>query len=205
MPRTCTKCGSTTNGFHKNPMYTDGLHPHCKVCRAAVARKRAERETPEQRQERLRKAAEYRARPERKARQLQLTKEWQLRNPELAREVSRKADRRRSQAKSEYGKTWRKENREVVAAHSRNRRAMVKNCEGSHTADDVQWLLQTQRYKCAVCRQDIKRKYHVDHIEPLAKGGSNDKTNLQVLCPTCNNQKHAADPIDFMQRKGFLL
>jgi 5-methylcytosine-specific restriction endonuclease McrA len=175
------------------------------VCRKAAAIARKERETPEQRQERLRKAAEYRSHPDRKVRQLQLTKEWQQRNPERVREVGRAADQRRATAKTEYNKQWRKRNSEVVAAHSRNRRALVKSCEGSHTADDIQWLLKTQRYKCSVCRKDIKRKYHVDHIKPLAKGGANDKTNLQVLCPTCNNQKHAADPIDFMQRKGFLL
>lgn len=205
LSRACLKCGSTTNGFHKNPACSDGMHPHCKVCRAEAARNRKERETHEQRQVRLAKAAEYRNQPDRKARQLQLTKEWQKRNLERTREAGRNSDRRRSVKKSEYMKEWRKENREIVAAYSRNRRALVKSCEGFHTADDIQWLLTTQRYKCAVCRQDIKHKYHVDHIEPLAKGGSNDKTNLQVLCPTCNNQKHAADPIDFMQRKGFLI
>lgn len=203
--RACTKCGSTANGFHKNPRYADGLHPHCIACRQAAAKARRERETPEQRQERLAKKAEYRNRPDRKERQLQLTKDWQSKNPERVRATGRASDRRRAAERSEYNRQWRKENREVVAAHSRNRRALVKNCEGSHTADDVQWLLKTQKYKCAVCRCDISNGYHVDHIEPLVRGGSNDKTNLQVLCPTCNNQKHAADPIDFMQRKGFLL
>lgn len=29
--------------------------------------------------------------------------------------------------------------------------------------------------------------------------------NLQLLCPTCNQQKNAHDPIDFMQSRGFLL
>ena len=186
-------------------MYQDGLHPHCKACRAKAAKMRLERETPEQRHERLKKAAEYRNRPDRQARQSELSKNWREQHPDKAREHGRAYDRRRFSEKSEYMKEWRKKNREIVAAHSRNRRAMVKRCEGSHTADDIQWLLTTQRYKCAVCRQEIKHKYHVDHIEPLAKGGSNDKSNLQALCPTCNNQKHAADPIDFMQRKGFLL
>lgn len=47
--------------------------------------------------------------------------------------------------------------------------------------------------------------YHVDHIQPLALGGSNDKTNLQLLCPTCNTKKSAKHPIDFMQSRGLLL
>ena len=33
--------------------------------------------------------------------------------------------------------------------------------------------------------------YHVDHIRALADGGANDRTNLQLLCPTCNIKKGA--------------
>lgn len=203
--RACLKCGSTTNGFHKNSRYKDGLHPYCKVCRAKANKSRRENETPEQRAERLSKAKIYREQEHRKERQRGLSEKWRRENPDRLRELGRSADRRRYLQKADYNKVWRAKNREVVASHSRNRRALVKNSEGIHTADDVNWLLRTQRYQCAVCRSDIKRSYHVDHILPLARGGSNDKTNLQVLCPTCNNQKHAADPIDFMQRKGFLL
>lgn len=203
--RACTKCGSTTNGFHKNPMYSDGLHPHCKVCRKQISAARKARETPEQREARLIKQAEYRNKPENKERQTLSRKDWMRRNPERVRASGRAADQRRAVEKARYAKQWREKNREVVAAYSRNRRAVIKNCEGSHTVEDIKWLMQAQRYKCAVCSCNIKSNYHVDHIEPLAKGGSNAKENLQVLCPTCNNQKHAADPIDFMQRKGFLL
>jgi hypothetical protein len=29
--------------------------------------------------------------------------------------------------------------------------------------------------------------------------------NVQLLCPPCNLKKHAKDPIQFMQERGFLL
>lgn len=204
MSRACLKCGSTTNGFHKNPRYADGLHPYCKQCRKALAKFRLATETPERRAERLRKAAEYRSEQENKDKQAIAAKTWREANKDRVRATAIAADRRRADAKSAYMRKWRQHNKEAVAAYSRNRRAIVKTAEGSHTADDVRQLLATQKFRCVVCKRKLKR-YHVDHVVPLISGGSNDKLNLQVLCPSCNNQKHAADPIDFMQRKGFLL
>jgi len=40
---------------------------------------------------------------------------------------------------------------------------------------------------------------------PLALGGANADDNIQLLRSTCNQQKHAKHPVDFMQQKGFLL
>jgi 5-methylcytosine-specific restriction protein A len=46
-----------------------------------------------------------------------------------------------------------------------------------------------------VCRQcgaeGSTTKLHIDHIVPLAKGGSSDPSNLQVLCQRCNLEKGA--------------
>jgi 5-methylcytosine-specific restriction endonuclease McrA len=47
--------------------------------------------------------------------------------------------------------------------------------------------------------------YHIDHIMPLALGGSNTDDNIQLLRQRCNNQKCAKHPVDFMQSRGFLL
>lgn len=30
-----------------------------------------------------------------------------------------------------------------------------------------------------------------DHITPLARGGTNDPANIQILCRPCNSRKHA--------------
>ena len=99
---------------------------------------------------------------------------------------------------------WQSNNKEIVASISRNRRAMKKGSTGKHSKKDVYQLLNLQRYKCVCCGVKLSM-YHVDHIVPLSRGGSNDKMNIQILCGTCNLQKHAKDPIVFMQEKGFLL
>ena len=41
------------------------------------------------------------------------------------------------------------------------------------------------------CKRPSKEDAHIDHIRPLAFGGTNDPDNLQILCPNCNFQKAA--------------
>lgn len=83
-------------------------------------------------------------------------------------------------------------------------RARKRGAIGRYSGGDVKDLLKLQRNQCAVCRGKLK-KYHVDHIVALINGGSNDRSNLQILCPTCNIRKHARDPVEFMQEQGYLL
>ncbi|MER0204117.1 MAG: HNH endonuclease [Nitrosomonas sp.] len=35
------------------------------------------------------------------------------------------------------------------------------------------------------------QSYDIDHMIPVAKGGTNDPTNLVLSCPKCNNVKRA--------------
>lgn len=62
-----------------------------------------------------------------------------------------------------------------------------------------------QRWRCAICKVDVRISFHVDHVVPLARGGEHAEHNLQLLCPTCNVCKSAKDPIAYMQERGFLL
>lgn len=100
---------------------------------------------------------------------------------------------------------YRKANPEKYTARYHNRRARKLCNGGTYTAADVHQLLTLQKSKCACCRKSIKHGYHVDHIVPIALGGTNDKTNLQLLCQFCNLSKGAKDPITFMQKQGNLL
>lgn len=94
--------------------------------------------------------------------------------------------------------------REKAREHHRNRKARLKNADGHHTANDVMEIFKMQHGKCACCAIKLQ-DYHVDHIQPLARGGTNDRRNLQILCGPCNIRKHAKDPIDFMRERGKLL
>lgn len=110
---------------------------------------------------------------------------------------------------SEKYRAWRSEylvkNREQYRANTIKRRAIIRGCSGTHSGQDIKNILNNQKSKCAICKCSIRDGYDVDHVIPLSKGGDNGPMNLQLLCPTCNRQKGAKDPIDFMQSKGFLL
>ena len=89
---------------------------------------------------------------------------------------------------------WSSKNKEKINANVRNRRSRVRHNGGWHTADDIAVILHWQKCLCVACGCDISEDYQVDHIIPLALGGSNDPCNLQILCPTCNKRKGAKHP-----------
>ena len=100
---------------------------------------------------------------------------------------------------------WRAANPEKIRCLVRAYCARKRNAEGQHTAADIRRIFDAQRGKCGHCLTGIKAGYHVDHIQPLARGGSNWPRNLQLLCAPCNQRKSAADPIDFARREGRLV
>lgn len=88
--------------------------------------------------------------------------------------------------------------RERAAEHLRRARALQAG--GSFNAHDIAELFQSQKGRCYWCACSIKDSYHVDHVWPLSKGGSNGPENLVLACPTCNQKKHAKTPMEFAGR-----
>lgn len=69
-----------------------------------------------------------------------------------------------------------------------NRRALKAKAKGKITKTIIQELLLESNGVCFYCKTTID-KYHIDHYMPLSKGGSNEKSNLRISCPTCNIKK----------------
>jgi len=85
---------------------------------------------------------------------------------------------------------WAKRNRDKVRVTRNNRKKSI----GKFGTSDIKRLKTSQNDKCAACLCCIKESYHIDHIIPLSKGGSNWPDNIQLLCPLCNRRKAAKMP-----------
>ena len=132
---------------------------------------------------------------------------WHKANPEKSKALARRkyanADR---EAIRERHRLWHKNNPEKSRALSTRRRAAKLAAPGSHTGAETQAILIAQNHRCIYCHADLRKvKRHLDHVIPLSRGGSNDKSNLQWLCQSCNVKKSNKDPIDFAQEQGRLL
>lgn len=71
------------------------------------------------------------------------------------------------------------------------RLARKKGAEGEYSIYDIIVLRLLQADRCAYCETYIPDCYEIDHIHPLARGGSNWPSNLQLLCKPCNMRKWA--------------
>lgn len=90
------------------------------------------------------------------------------------------------------------------AAATQKRRARKRGAGGSFTAAQVRALFAKQRGCCAWCGTSLKDGYHRDHRVPLARGGSNEISNIDLLCGPCNLSKGAMDPIAWANEMGKL-
>lgn len=87
----------------------------------------------------------------------------------------------------------------------RVRRSKRSDASGHFNFDDLHRIYLLQKGRCAYCRAFLGLDFHVDHIVPVALGGTNDPVNLQLACPNCNVAKGATPPAAFAQSLGLLI
>jgi len=104
-----------------------------------------------------------------------------------------------------YAKRWRDNNKDIVRIQGRNNRARRLSAEGRFTKHDVESLNRLQKGKCAYCQIKLAGSFHIDHIMPLIKGGTNWPKNLQLTCAPCNLRKNDTHPLVFARRLGLLV
>lgn len=141
-------------------------------------------------------------------------KAWYAANKERRQEYEKTPEQKAKRAacraaNPELAKTavaaWRAANPEAARIINQNRRARKRENGGILSKGLSDRLFKLQKGKCTCCNQPLGTDYHLDHVLPLALGGTNTDGNIQLLRQQCNNQKHTKHPVDFMQSRGFLL
>lgn len=220
MQKLCTKCKSEKepSEFNKDASRKDGLHPYCRDCQHVQRQRYRANPEVKARESAYFKAyyADQKNKEKHAARMADYFKrnrgayavrgdKWRAKPENVAKILAYRRKPESIAVNKARQIAWRKENPEAVKAKDQRRAARKRGASGFHTGHDIKQLFVLQRGKCACCRISIKSGYHVDHIMPLARGGSNDKTNLQLLCKTCNLRKSAKHPVDFMRENGRLI
>jgi 5-methylcytosine-specific restriction endonuclease McrA len=101
---------------------------------------------------------------------------------------------------------WHKAHPEISRTWAAKRRALEMGIEGYHTSIEWRAVLKAQNYRCNnyYCQADISnpKNQHRDHIIPVTKPGStNNISNIQGLCVSCNLRKRDMDWIDFLDQE----
>jgi 5-methylcytosine-specific restriction endonuclease McrA len=177
----CTVCGSTyptTVEFFRSWAHSrDGLTAQCRECLKRISRER----------------------PVDKESQRAAGKRYRERNRERVRESQRRYYENNHERVLQTKRTHYEANREAWVTYVRNRRALQRSAEGTHTLAEVRKMLDDQGGVCAYCECEIGDSYQVDHMVPLSRGGRNDWTNLAVVCEWCNNSKNAKTTEEFFE------
>lgn len=133
-------------------------------------------------------------------------RQWRQKNVLKIKEYNRAYVLKNWERHSARSQLWLKNRPELRRLYVMNRRAKIRSNGGELSKDIAQRLMRAQASKCACCSICLKKSgYHLDHIIPVAAGGPNLDSNIQLLCPSCNHSKGSKDPIRFMQSRGFLL
>ncbi len=68
------------------------------------------------------------------------------------------------------------------SSHNRRKRKQI-----AHYSQIYKRLLFKYKFKCVLC--GLNEDLTIDHIIPVSRGGSDDESNLQIMCKSCNSRK----------------
>jgi 5-methylcytosine-specific restriction endonuclease McrA len=199
--KVCRGCGvqKSLAEFYKHPRMADGHLNKCKVCFCALVR--------ENRRERLEQYAQYekaraillhrvearrKYQEEHKVEISEYKKSWAADNEEKVAASKLAYYERTREDIIARSKKWAESNPEKVRQaktnNLRKRRAARHASHGNFTVREFKELCESYGNKCLAC-SETKAVLEADHVVPLTKGGSDNISNIQPLCGSCNRKK----------------
>lgn len=197
----CTGCGenkpATLDYFNANKLGVFGLWSRCKECvhkeRKEKRQANLERERARERKNRHNNKEYYkRYKRENRERESAAQKARYWRNRERYVENQRRYRSKNIEKIRIRQRIHWHENRPMYQAKVNKRKALQRDNGGSYTVQDIQKKIEIQKGRCYYCQKAFgegKNAYHIDHVIPLSRGGTNDLGNLVIACPHCNCSK----------------
>ena len=198
----CSKCKEVKSPaeFYNNKYEKSGKTSQCKACINTIKAIRYRENIEKFRlQDKLRREAT----PGYKEKHKEQNAAWYKNTRDLRIAKNRKWKEENKERCVEYSAQWRRDNSELVRTQKSNRRARELGNGGTLSPGITKKLYEQQQGLCPCCGLPLEVDYHLDHIFPLALGGTNSDDNVQLLRAVCNMQKGALPPEVFMEKRGF--
>ena len=209
--KTCCLCHKekSTSAFAKDSGRLDGLQPRCRECQAQLtaAWREANRELLRQ------KSTIYRAENPEKRKASVLA--WDMANRErnnARHRANYAADPEKHKAQDRaYHKDhreqdtarmarWRAANPDRAREGIRRYRTLKLNAYVAPV--DFEFIYQRDKGLCQICLKPVERtRATLDHIIPLARGGTHEPNNVQIAHGSCNSSKG----VRILTKSGYLL
>lgn len=183
----CTKCKQEIpkSEFRIDKHKKDDLYSSCKTCCKIIEQQRYLKNKQSIQQKRK---ASYN--DEAKAKKAKYDKTYRTLKGEER--LKSKRDYYHNKGGKEKKQQWISNNPLKAKAYSKQERAVRSKLKkkSSITATQMyEWLL-AQVYICPYCGISCPTAFHVDHIDPLSKGGLHEFSNLTISCIKCNQSKY---------------
>lgn len=196
--------------LHKGKLYC-----HCHACRRQGKKEshirnkahnnaRTKKWTEENREYVLQQHREYAA-SHREVARLRAAK-WYEDNHEYALERDRQTRLANPEKFRAKAKEYAIRNPLILNANKRAHKAR-KRAGGTHTRIELMELYELQDGRCGYCGMPIfwhiKGSVHIDHMQPVSRGGSNIVDNLCLSCHDCNKGKYNKTVIEWQLARGW--
>ncbi len=90
--------------------------------------------------------------------------------------------------------------RQTVTAH------LPVVAKGSHSEAEWKQVLRSQSYRCFYCRRPLAPpNWNRDHRTPLARGGSDNISNIVAACRKCNMAKGDLTATEYIQKQNLVI
>jgi 5-methylcytosine-specific restriction endonuclease McrA len=146
-----------------------------------------------------------RLKPQKAEKHREANARWKKCNQKKSLEISREWKANNKERRKEVDKQWRQNNPEAQRERGRRRRARkydaINKSSLKVTAKDIETLKNNFGQSCAYC--GAVAKITIDHVVPLAKGGTHEIENLLPCCQSCNSSKNCTPLKSWYQSKDF--